>query len=91
MSLRGASFTSMRRPAGNGLGGEGSTASFSSSVGKRERGSLSSSWLSPSSGYLGKGLGGDGSVAILYDPTSLRGSEGSLSASGGTAFFTSTM
>lgn len=85
------SSASTTRPAGNGLGGEGSTASFSPLVGKRESGSLSSSGFPPSSAYLGKGLGGDGSVAIVYDSTSLCGAEGSLSSSGGEGFFTSTM
>lgn len=49
------------RPAGNGLGGEGSAVSSSSIVGNRDSGSLSASWLAPSSAYLGKGLGGEGS------------------------------
>ena len=49
------------RPAGKGLGGEGSAASFSPSVGKRDSGSLSSKEFPPSSEYLGKGLGGEGS------------------------------
>lgn len=80
-------------PAGKGRGGEGSAASFSSSLGKRESGSLSSSGVAPSGGYLGNGLGGDGSVvAVLWNSTSLCGAEGSLSSSGGAAgFFASTM
>lgn len=86
-------------PAGKGRGGEGSAASFSSSLGKRESGVLSSSGVAPSggfapsSGYLGNGLGGDGSVvAVLWNSTSLCGAEGSLSSSGGVAgFFASTM
>ena len=78
MSLGGASST--KRPAGNGLGGEGSAASISSSIGR----------VSPSSGYLGNGLGGDGSVAMLDDSTSLCGGKGSLSSTGGAASFMST-
>lgn len=40
MWLGEESFASEMRPGGNGLGGDGSLASFSSSVGKRESGSL---------------------------------------------------
>ena len=43
-------FTSTRRPGAKGRGGEGSAASFSSSVGKRESGSLGSSDFSSSCG-----------------------------------------
>ena len=53
------SVESTRRPAGNGLGGEGSAASFSSD-GKRDSGSLCLKGFSPSSEYLKTGLGGEG-------------------------------
>lgn len=80
-----------RRPAGNGMGGEGSASSFPALVAKRESGSLSSRDTPPLTEYSGKGLGGDGSGDVACTLTSLCGAEGSLSSSDDEEFFTSTM
>lgn len=89
VSLGEDSSVSTRRPAGNGLGGEGSLASASEPSGVRRRGDGDRLSMVPlgedssvsTSRPAGKGMGGDGSLATA-SPLVGKRDNGSLSSSG---------